>query len=142
MKAYRSCFFLLVILLLANLTWAKDGTYNYISAADLEERLTSNKPTNIVDIQIEEEFARHHIKGAVPTYAYPVKSDSDRAKLDATVEQLKTNDDPVVVVCPRGAGGAKRTYDYLLQQGIADERLVILEHGQSGWSCAPLTEQQ
>ena len=141
MSLHRCCFFLLLAILLnPSFSWAGDGKYNYISATDLEARLTTNQPTNIVDIQVEEEFAQHHIKGAIPTYAYPVKSDADRAKIDATIEQLKTNDDPVVVVCPRGAGGATRTYDYLLQQGISSERLVILENGQGGWSCAPLTE--
>ena len=142
MSATRPYLFLSVILLLASFSWAAGGNYNYISATDLENRLTSNQPTNIIDIQVEEEFAQHHIKGASPTYAYPVKSDTDRAKLDASVQRLKTNDDPVVVVCPRGAGGATRTYDYLLQQGISAERLAILENGQSGWTCAPLTEKQ
>lgn len=141
MLAPRSFFFLLVLLLLASHSWAGDGNYNYISAANLEARLNTNQPTNIVDIQVEKEFAQHHIKGAMPTFAYPVKSDTDRAKLDASVERLKTNDDPVVVVCPRGAGGATRTYDYLLQQGISAERLVILEMGQAGWTYAPLTEK-
>ena len=139
----RYCvFLLLMILLIPGISMAKDGKYNYISAADLEARLTDSLPTNIVDIQVEEEFAQHHIKGATPTYAYPVKSDTDRSKLDATIEELNTNADPVVIVCPRGAGGAKRTYDYLLQQGISAERLLILEKGQAGWACIPLTESR
>lgn len=144
MSFTRYGFFLLLaaLALIPGLALAGDGPYNYISAAELEARLTANQPVNIVDIQVEEEFAQHHIKGATPTYAYPVKSDTDRAKLDAAVEQLKGNGDPVVVVCPRGAGGAKRTYDYLQQQGIAAERLLILEKGQEGWACAPLTESR
>jgi len=135
-------FLLLAVLLIPGISLASDSKYNYISAADLETRLTANLPTNIVDIQVEEEFTQHHIKGATPTYAYPVKSDADRAKLDTTVEQLNGNNDPVVIVCPRGAGGAKRTYDYLLQQGVSAERLLILEKGQGGWSCTPLTESK
>ena len=131
---------LLTLLLVPGLSLAGEGKYNYISAADLETRLTAELPTNIVDIQVEKEFAQHHIKGATPTYAYPVKSDTDRSKLDATVEELKVNADPVVIVCPRGGGGAKRTYDYLLQQGVAADRLMILAKGQEGWACAPLTE--
>ena len=114
--------------------------YRYITAQALQERLTAGQPTNLVDIQVEEDFARQHIKGAVPTYAYPVKSADDTAKLGAVVDKLKANNDPVVIVCPRGAGGATRTYDYLLTQGIAAERLLILEKGQEGWACAPLTE--
>ena len=131
---------LLAIFLFSGTSLADGNRYTYISAADLEARLNAKLPTHIVDIQVEEEFVQQHIKGATPTYAYPVKSDADRAKLDTTVEQIKGNNDPVVIVCPRGAGGAKRTYDYLLQQGIPAERLLILEKGQEGWSCMPLTE--
>ena len=143
MSLFRYGFFLLLaILFISSVSLASSGKYNYISAADLETRLNANLPTNIVDIQVEEEFSQHHIKGATPTYAYPVKSDTDRTKLDLTVEQIKGNNDPVVVVCPRGAGGAKRTYDYLLEKGISAERLLILEKGQEGWDCAPLTESR
>jgi thiosulfate/3-mercaptopyruvate sulfurtransferase len=143
MSLTRHCsFLLLAILMIPGISLAGDSKYNYISASDLEARLTANQPTNIVDIQVEDEFAQHHIKGAIATYAYPVQSDADRAKINATVEQLKSNADPVVIVCPRGAGGATRTYDYLLQQGISADRLLILEKGQSGWACAPLTENR
>lgn len=115
-------------------------TYNYISAAALEARLKAGEPTHLLDIQVEEEFARHHITGATPTHAYPVKSDADRAKLAAAIAKFKTDAAPVVIVCPRGAGGATRTYDYLLTQGFAAERLLILEKGQEGWTCVPLSE--
>lgn len=140
----RISLLLLGALILASPAVAADGppAYNYISAQTLQERLSAGQPTNLVDIQVEAEFVRHHIKGAVPTYAYPVKSAEDTAKLAAVVEQLKTNSNPVVIICPRGAGGATRTYDYLLAQGISAERLLILEKGQEGWTCAPLTEGQ
>lgn len=134
------CVLLLIILFAPGISFADESKYNYISASDLEARLTAKQPLNIVDIQIEEEFTQHHIKGAIPTYAYPVKGDTDRAKLDSTIKKVKGNSNPVVIVCPRGGGGAKRTYDYLLQQGVSVERLLILEQGQSGWTCAPLTE--
>lgn len=133
---------LLGSLLLGSAVGAADTppAYHYITAQVLQERLTAGQPTNLVDIQVEADFAKHHIKGAEPTYAYPVKSADDSAKLAATVEKLKSNSDPVVIICPRGAGGATRTYDYLLTQGITAERLLILEKGQEGWACAPLTE--
>lgn len=135
-------FLLLATLLIPGMSSAGDNKYNYISAADLESRLTDNLPTNIVDIQVEEEFSQHHITGAIPTHAYPVKSDSDRAKLDATIGQLDSNADPVVIICPRGAGGATRTYDYLLQQGVPEDRLLILEKGQAGWSYPQYTQSK
>ena len=115
-------------------------SYNYIGAAALEARLTAKEPLHLVDIQVEEEFAKHHIVGATATYAYPVKSDADKAKLQAVLDKIKSDHAPVVIVCPRGAGGATRTYDYLLSQGVAAERLLILEKGQEGWACVPLTE--
>jgi len=141
MSLSRYCFILLfTILLIPGISIAGESKYNYISATDLEARLTASQPTNIVDIQVDSEFTQHHVKGAIPTYAYPVKSDADRTKLDAAIVKLKDNSDPVVIVCPRGAGGAKRTYDYLQQHGISSERLRILEKGQSGWTCTPFTE--
>lgn len=130
-----------LLILATTVSAGEPPKYNYISVQALEARLTAGQPTNLVDIQVEEEFARHHIKGAVPTYAYPVKSAADTVKLDGVIGQLKENDHPVVIVCPRGGGGATRTYDYLLAQGIAAERLLILEKGQDGWVCAALTEK-
>ena len=141
-KYFYSFLLLLSAFLITNASSAKDNQYNYISAKDLENHLTAKMPTNIVDIQVEDEFNQHHIKGAKPTFAYPVKTDSDHAKLEKVVEQIHSNDDPVVIVCPRGAGGAKRTYEYLLQKGIPDERLMILEKGQGGWTCTSLTESR
>jgi len=133
---------LAMALLVAGNLFAADPTasYHYISAADLETRLNSGQSTHIVDIQIEEDYVQHHITGATATYAYPVKSDADKAKLAAVLDGLKGDTAPVVIVCPRGAGGATRTYDYLLSQGLEAERLLILEKGQGGWSCAALTE--
>jgi rhodanese-related sulfurtransferase len=142
MFLFRPFALLLGSLLLCGVAFATDAPqeYQYISASDLEARLNANQPTHIVDIQVEEEFDRHHVKGAEPTHAYPVQSDADKAKLGTLVNRLQADSDPVVIVCPRGAGGARRTYDYLRDRGIAAERLLILEKGQEGWTCAPLTE--
>ena len=119
---------------------AEKPAYNYMPAAELEQRLKTNEPITIVDIQVPEEYAQHHIRGAIPTYAYPVKTDADRAKIEPLVEKIRAGSEPVAVVCPRGAGGAQRAVDYLLERGIDPQRLYILEKGQGGWSCAELTE--
>ncbi len=119
---------------------AAAGEYRYMPGTQLEQRLKTGEPVVVLDIQVEEEFQEHHIKGAVPTHAYPVKTDADRAKLQASLEQIQTSDAPVVIVCPCGAGGAKRTHDYLKIEGIPESRLFILEKGQAGWSCPELTE--
>jgi rhodanese-related sulfurtransferase len=142
MSVRRLFFLLLCGTLLPMVAFAAEtpASYNYISAAALEARLIAKEPIHLVDIQVEEEFARHHITGATATFAYPVKTDAEKAKLQTVLTKLQSDNAPVVVVCPRGAGGATRTYDYLLSQGIAAERLLILEKGQEGWTCPTLTE--
>ncbi|MFO7982535.1 MAG: rhodanese-like domain-containing protein [Desulfuromonadales bacterium] len=113
----------------------------YISAAEVKQMIEENKAMVLVDIQPEEEFNRHHIVGAVPTYAFPAKSKADRLKLAPLAKKLRDTDETIVVVCPRGGGGAKNTYSYLLESGIAEGRLFILTQGQAGWPYPELLEQ-
>ena len=120
-----------LLLFIGNPAWS--GSYQYMDAQTVKQKLESHAPLSLVDIQVEEEYAQHRIVGALPSYAYPVKSEADRAKLAALSPHLMTSEDPVVVVCPRGGGGAERAYDYLLSQGIDATRLYILEQGQQGW---------
>jgi len=80
----RRLFFLLLCctwLPMAALAAETTAPYNYISAAALEARLIAKEPIHLVDIQIEEEFAKHHITGATATFAYPVKTEAEKAKL-------------------------------------------------------------
>ncbi len=128
---------LLIIGLLLMATTAMAASYQYLSPDDTKKRLVHQQPMTLVDIQVEDEFNQHHLPGALATYAYPVKSVADRAKLETVLPQLQ-GDEPVVIVCPRGGGGAKRAYDYLLEKGVAGKRLFILEKGQQGW---PYPEQ-
>jgi rhodanese-related sulfurtransferase len=117
------------------------ASYRYMPAAELERRLKAKEPVVVLDIQVEPEYREHRIKGAKPTYAYPVKSPEDKAKLEAALKEIASSKAPVVIVCPRGAGGAERTVDYFLEKGVSADRLYILEKGQAGWSCAELTER-
>lgn len=126
-------FTVLFILLTATTALALFTSYNYISASEVKENLSKQVPMTLVDIQVEEEFKQHHIIGAEATYAYPVKSDSDRHKLTAPISTLKTNDNLAIIVCPRGGGGAKRAYDFLVDSGIAEKRVFILTDGQAKW---------
>lgn len=112
---------------------AADTTYNYITPSNLKTRILSGAPMTILDIQVEEEYFLHHIKGAVATYAYPVKSEEEKSRIDSVYSSLDGSFDPVVIVCPRGGGGAVRTFDYLVSKGFEADRLLILEKGQSGW---------
>lgn len=129
----RKLTILTIIFSLFIVSTAMAKSYRYISPAQAKDNLEQQVAMQLVDIQVAQEFSQHHLPGALPTYAYPVKSDSDRAKLAAVLPQLKSSTAPVVVICPRGGGGAKRAYDYLQSQGIAAERLLILEKGQQGW---------
>ena len=134
MKTILSTIFIFLFL-----STAGASQYNYMAAEDLKTRIGSNDDILIVDIQVKDEFDQHHIPGSLATHAFPVKSDDDRARLTPIVELQQTDSRPLVIVCPRGAGGAKRTYDYFVDQGIPSDRLWILQKGMSGWNYEELT---
>lgn len=119
-----------VLLALAQNSVAAD--YQYVSAEELKGWLEAARPVLLVDIQEKKDFAVHHIKGSIETNAYPVKSDAERQSIDPAVSQAKGYD-AVVVVCPRGKRGAKRTYDYLKEQGVPEAKLSILTDGMVKW---------
>jgi len=112
--------------------------FKYYSADQLKQAIENKTPLKIVDIQVEDEFKAHHLQGVIPTYAYPVKTDEDKAKLAKVVPELKDSQNPIVVICPKGGSGAKNTIQYLADQGIEESRLFILEKGQAGWPYADL----
>lgn len=109
-------------------------SYQYYTAEETKSKIENKEDMYILDIQVEDEFEKHHLEGAIPTYAYPVESDEDRAKLDSVLDDLKAGSEPILVVCPGGGGGATRTVDYLTEKGIDADRMFILEKGQGGWS--------
>ena len=107
--------------------------YNYISAEETAKLMREDASKLVlVDIQEQEDFEEEHLKGAISTYAYPVKTDEERARLAALLPNIK-DDQKVVVICPRGGGGADRAYDFLLKSGVKKENLVTLTDGQYGW---------
>ncbi len=116
-----------------------EKTYNYYTAEQTKEAIEKGNNIILLDIQVEEEWNAHHIKGAIPTHAYPVKTDEERAKLDVVLPQLD-GEQPIIVICPGGANGAKRTIDYLQTKGIKEDRLFILENGQGKWPYNELLE--
>lgn len=114
---------------------------NMITPADLKKRLESGDKPMLVDIQPEADFAKHHLPGAMATFAYPAKSDDERAKLKPALARILASKDDVVIVCPAGGGGAKNTYEFLKSQGVPESRLRILEKGQRGWPYPELVKQ-
>ncbi len=135
-KILSVCSAILMTLILASSAFAMKDEYNYMNAESLQKALDQNAAITIVDIQVADEFKDHHIKNAIATYAYPVKSADDKAKLTDSLSQIKNNDQPVVVICPRGKGGAERTINYLASNGIPSYRLFVLTNGQDGWPYA------
>lgn len=107
--------------------------YNYISAKETAELMREN-PSDVVlvDIQEKGDFEEEHLKGAIGTYAYPVKTQEARDKLISLVPNI-SDSQKVVVICPRGGGGADRAYDTLLEAGVKKENLFTLTDGQYGW---------
>lgn len=117
-----------------------EKTYQYYSAEKTKGAIEKGEKIILLDIQVKEEWDAHHIKGAIPTHAYPVKTDEEKAKLDKVLPKLEGKQ-PIIVICPGGAGGATRTIDYLTTKGIKAERLFILENGQSKWPYSELLEK-
>lgn len=109
------------------------GDYSYISADEMKSRIVEGPTPLIVDIQVEKEYLQHHLPGSVPTYAFPVKNATERDMLHKIVRLFQESDKDIVIVCPRGKGGAKRTYDYLLDEKIPAEKITILTKGIAGW---------
>ncbi len=130
---YMKQVMLLMLLLLGYTAIATAGAYNYVEQDQFRQWLAQGKNMAIVDIQVPDEFQQHHFKGSLETNAYPVKSSDDRSKLEKIVPTLSASANDVVVVCPRGGGGAKNTYDYLKDKGISEKRMFILKEGMQGW---------
>lgn len=129
---------LLSLTLLLGAGWAGAQTFNMISPAELKKRLESADKPMLLDIQVEADFARHHLPGALPTYAYPATSDEERARLKPAIGRILAGKEDVVIVCPAGGGGARNTYDFLKSQGVPESRMRILEKGQKGWPYAAM----
>lgn len=112
--------------------WSSGG-YNYIAADEVQKRLGSGPAMILVDICPADQFSKGHIPGSIETNAYPVKTEAELASLAKVLPQIQASTDDVVIVCPRGGGGAKSTYDFYKSQGVAEERLFILEKGLEKW---------
>jgi rhodanese-related sulfurtransferase len=106
---------------------------NYVKADTFKEWLTSNRKVVIVDIQAADDFGDHHFKGAIETNAFPAKSDDERKRLDKTLSVIQNSKGEVVIICPKGKGGALNSYDYLKSRGVPEERLFVLEGGIEDW---------
>lgn len=108
-------------------------SFNYLEPETFKQWLAEGKPIIIVDIQVADEFAAHHFPGSIETNAFPVKTESERKLIDPAAQAFRTKGHDIVVVCPRGGGGAKRCYSYLKSQGVPEDKLIILKGGVEKW---------
>ncbi len=108
----------------------------YITADQLKADLESGKDIFLLDLQPEENYNEHHLKGAVATYAFPVETDAEKAAIDTVLPDAQGK--VLVIVCPGGKKGANNTWDYLTDNGYDMSTVFILENGQNGWLHAEL----
>ena len=107
--------------------------YNYISAEKTAELMRKDASKLVlVDIQEKPDFEEEHLKGALATYAYPVKTEDEKARLAALLPSISP-EQKVIIICPRGGGGADRAYDFYLEKGVKKEQLFTLKGGQYEW---------
>jgi len=130
---------LLVVLLLSGAASAIAGSYNYVEPVQFRQWLEQGKDMVLVDIQVPAEFQQHHFKGSLETNVFPIKTADEKQTLDQLLPKLAATQNDVVVVCPRGGGGAKNTYDYLKEKGVSEKRIFILKEGMQGWPYQELT---
>jgi rhodanese-related sulfurtransferase len=108
-------------------------SYNYLEPEQFKQWIETDKPMIIVDIQVKDEFAAHHFDGSLETNAFPVKTDHQKNQILPAVEAYNKTGHDVVVICPRGGGGAKKCYSFLKSQGVPAEKLTILKGGVAKW---------
>ena len=107
--------------------------YNYISAEETAELMRKDASKLVlVDIQEKPDYEEEHLKGALATYAYPVKTEDEKARLAALLPSISP-EQKVIIICPRGGGGADRAYDFYLEKGVKKEQLFTLKGGQYEW---------
>lgn len=129
-------FALLLLFVLAACASASDGTFEsggrrYITADRLKADMNGGGDLFLLDIQPEENFKKNHLQGAVGTFAFPVKTDAEKAAVDAVLDDAKGK--TLIIICPGGKGGANNTWDHLVASGYDMSAVYILENGQNGW---------
>ena len=122
----------LALVLLLNVA-AIFQSYNYLAADQFKEWIETDKAMIVVDVQLKDEFAAHHFSGSIETNSFPVKTDAQKERLLTVVEAYNKTGHDIVIICPRGGGGAKNGYSFLKSQGIPDEKLTILKGGIAKW---------
>jgi len=125
--------FVLVVLLLSFAATAGAAELNYMDAARFKGLCSSKAPMVLADIQKPHDFRKHHFFAAIETDAYPVKTGTDKAKLEVILQMFQKTGNDVIVIGPRGGPASKRAANYLIEQGIPAEKIFVLEGGIKKW---------
>lgn len=109
-----------------------DIDWQYMTADELVEKLEAGDPVIVLDTRTDDMYDAGHIPGAYHVPCFPVDTTEAEDMLREAAPNLE-GDDPIVVVCKTGNKGAKRAISVLQEEGIAADRLFILEGGGEGW---------
>lgn len=112
-----------------------DIDWQFISPADMKKVVEDEDAESyyVVDIQPEEDFAKGHLPNSIELAAYPVDTKELEDIVTDSAEQMTDDENPIYVMCPGGGAGAKRTVSVLIDAGIDESRLYIIEDGAKGW---------
>lgn len=131
---------IVLVMFLTSTGMCEKSGYNYISVQEMKARMDAGEHENgslaIMTSQTEKEYKTGCIQAAYPTYARPLKTDADYAKLVPFLNKVKDTNEDIVFICPRGKGGAERPYDYFKKNGVDEKRLMILKGGQTAFNKA------
>lgn len=112
--------------------------WQYKTADETKAMLEGGESVIILDSRPDEMYNAGHIPGAYHVPCFPV----DTAELEQVLKDAAANlqgESPIIIVCKTGNKGAKRAISVLQDEGIAAERLFILEGGGEGWAFPELT---
>ena len=130
-----------IILLLTVLIFAASGTvwatstegYKYITAKDLNARLSNGSPMILIDLRKSEQYAKGHIKGSIETDAVPVETEEQKARLIKLLPMVKASTEDIILICPKGDKNAKKAYGVYKANGVDINRMLIVENGMNKW---------
>lgn len=112
-----------------------DIDWQMIKPEAMKNVLETDDPTDyqIIDIQPEAEYEKGHLPHSISVPAYPVDTEALEKLVVENTDTFKDKDVPIYVVCPGGGGGAKRTVSLMIDEGIEESRLFIVENGAKKW---------
>lgn len=131
----------MIIVAASGTVWAASAEdYKYITAKDLNTRLSNGSPMILIDLRKAEQYAEGHIKGSIETDAVPVETEEQKARLIKLLPMLKASTEDIILICPKGDKNAKKTYALYKANGVDIHRMLIVENGMNQWPYATETK--